>query len=140
MTVNGRIDEEVVRELSARHANLFYICYCSQDISGMHIALTAFAHTLHALNLWSIKQRLLSDIKGYILEEGFPVGEQKALDWLLSHYLELNNDHDESILLRWYQDIDDEWVLRRKLRQMFPEKSSSELTFFIAAEQNKSIA
>lgn len=125
------------KELAARFASLFMICYRRRDISGMHIALTAFTHTLHTLKLWGIKASIRDQMRAYILQESFPMPEVKALDWLLNHYFEQENDGDESHLLNWYQSLDDEWILRKKLRDMFPDKASSELTPLIAAEQDK---
>ena len=132
-----KTDDPLLQELAGRYASLFMICYRRRDISGLHIALTAFTHTLHALKVWSQKQQIMQSTRAYILHEGFPLAEQKALDWLLNHYFEQPNSADESNLLAWYQALDDEWVLRKKLREMFPDKPSSELTRLIAAEQNR---
>lgn len=123
------------RELAARFASLLMICYQRRDISGMHITLTALTHTLHTLDLWSEKQSIREQMKGFVLHEGFPIQQSSALDWLLNHYFELPNDGDESVLLNWYQSLDDEWVLRKNLREMFPDKNSSELTPLIAIEK-----
>ncbi len=131
-------DAAVEQELAGRFASLFMICYQRRDISGMHIALTAFTHTLHALHLWAHKVLIKDQMRAYILHAGFPVAESKALDWLLNHYFESDNNSDESVLLQWYQSLDDEWVLRKKLREMFPDKQSSELTPLIAEELLKS--
>lgn len=128
----------IIKELAGRYASLFMICYKRRDISGIHIAFTAFTHTLHALNVWDQKQAIMEETKKYILLTGFPEDEIMALDWLLNHYFEQENTADESALLNWYQSLDDEWVLRKKLREMFPDKLNSELTVLIAAEQNKS--
>lgn len=125
------------KELSARYASLFMMCYQRRDISGMHITLTAFTHTLHALKLWEAKKAIMEETRGYILIGGFPELELKALDWLLHHYFEQPNDTEETALLNWYQALDDEWILRKKLRALFPEKQNSELTLLIAAEQKK---
>ena len=128
---------ELIKELSARYASLFMICYKRGDVSAMHITFTAFTHTLHALKVWDRKQEVMELTKAYILHDGFPVDEIKALQWLLNHYFEQPNEGDESILLNWYQYLDDEWVLRKKLREMFPDKTNSELTALIAIEQAK---
>jgi hypothetical protein len=125
------------KELAGRYASLFMICYQRRDISGMHITLTAFTHTLHALQLWSAKKAIMEETKNYILVGGFPEVEVQALDWLLHHYFEQENSHDEDVLLNWYQSLDDEWILRKKLRALFPDKQNSELTVLIAAEQKK---
>lgn len=128
---------QLVKELAGRYASLFMICYKRRDVSGIHITFTAFTHTLHALNVWDLKKVIRDDTRKYILIAGFPEDEVKALDWLLNHYFEQENTADESALLNWYQSLDDEWVLRKKLRDMFPDKLNSELTVLIAAEQNK---
>ena len=125
------------KELAARFASLFMICYRRRDISGMHVSLTAFTHVLHTLNLWGIKALIRDQMHAYIMLEAFPEAEVKALDWLLNHYFELPNEGDESHLLNWYQSLDDEWILRKKLREMFPDKASSELTPLIAEETAK---
>jgi hypothetical protein len=125
------------KELAGRYASLFMICYQRRDISGMHITLTAFTHTLHALKLWENKKAIMEETRAYIMVGGFPEAEIKALDWLLHHYFEQPNDTEETALLNWYQALDDEWVLRKKLRALFPEKQNSELTVLIAAEQQK---
>lgn len=125
------------KELSGRFASLFMLCYQRRDISGMHIALTAITHTLHALKLWDTKQAVMEEARAYILLGGFPEAELKALDWLLHHYFEQPNAGDEAVLLNWYQSLDDEWILRKKLRNLFPDKQNSELTLLIAAEQGK---
>jgi hypothetical protein len=127
----------VVKELSARFANLFMICYQRRDISGIHVTLTALTHTLHPLNLSGQKAEVSQELRRYLLLGGFPVAESAALDWLLNHYLGQGNAGDESMLLAWYQSLDDEWVLRKKLREMFPNKANSELTALIAAEKKK---
>ena len=131
------VSSRVVTELAGRYANLFMICYKRRDISGIHIAFTAFTHTLHALSLWDNKVGIMEETRKFVLLSGFPEEEVKALDWLLNHYFEQNNEVDESALINWYQSLDDEWVLRNKLREMFPDKLSSELTVLIAAEQKK---
>lgn len=133
----SKISAATEKELAGRYANLFMICYKRRDISGIHITFTAFTHTLHALTMWEHKKSIMDDTKKYILLEGYPVNEVAALDWLLNHYFEQENTADESALLNWYQSIDDEWVLRKKLREMFPNKLNSELTVLIATEQNK---
>ena len=132
-----QLTTEMVQELSARCASLFMICYRRGDISGMHIVLTAFTHTLYGLKLWSEVADISGMILGYILLEGFPKSEEKAVQWLLNHYFDQVNEQDESCLLNWYQALDDEWVLRKKLRELFPGKPNSELTLYIAAEHNK---
>lgn len=131
------VKSETEKELAARFASLFMICYRRRDISGMHVSLTAFTHTLNALGMWDVKALIRDQMHAYILLESFPVAEVKALDWLLNHYFELSNDGDESHLLNWYQSLDDEWILRKKLRDMFPDKMSSELTPLIAEETAK---
>lgn len=131
------LQSEIQKELAARFASLFMICYRRRDITGMHVSLTAFTHTLHALGLWEIKAIIREQMRAYILVESFPMAEVKALDWLLNHYFELPNEGDESHLLNWYQSLDDEWILRKKLRDLFPEKTSSELTPLIAEETAK---
>jgi hypothetical protein len=131
------ISSGIQKELAARYASLFMLCYQRKDISGMHITLTACTHTLHALSLWSLKRSFMEDLRHYILLASFPEDELKALDWLLHHYFEQLNSVDESALLNWYQSLDDEWILRKKLRSLFPEKQNSELTVLIAAEKNK---
>ena len=125
----------LTQELAGRFANLFMICYRRRDMSGMHVTLTAFTHSLHALKVWPDKLAIMQQTKNYILMESFPVAALKPLEWLLNHYFEQPNDGDESQLLLWYQSIDDEWVLRKKLREMFPDKPNSVLTALIAAEQ-----
>jgi len=134
---NTAVSLTVQTELCARYANLFMLCYLKKDITGMHIALTAFTHTLHALQLWGHKQRLMLEMKAFVMAGGFPISEHKALDWLLHHYFEQVNDTDESVLLNWYQSIDDEWVLRKKLHKLFPDMSSSELSTYIVTEQQR---
>ena len=136
---HNHVTPKTVTELAGRYASLFHICYKRSDISGMHISLTAFTHTLHALNLWDRKEAIMQETKKYILLVGFPESEVKALDWLLEHYFDPESESDESALLNWYQSLDDEWLLRKKLREMFPEKANSELTALIAAEQNKTV-
>lgn len=130
---------DMEKELAARFASLFMICYRRRDITGMHVTLTAFSHALHTLKLWQMKSLIRDQMHAYIMMEAFPVDEVKALDWLLNHYFELPNEGDETHLLNWYQSIDDEWILRKKLREMFPDKSSSELTPLIAEETAKII-
>jgi len=125
------------KELAARFANLFMICFRGGDISGMHVTLTAFTHVCHGLHWWSQRVDIERDLRHYILHEGFPVSDEPQLDWLLNHYFEQPQFGNESLLLTWYQKIDDEWVLRRKLRELFPEKSSSELTELIVQEKQK---
>lgn len=124
------------KELAARYASLFMICYRRRDISGMHISLTAFTHVLHSLKLWPEKATVMQQMQHYIELEGFPQQELTPLQWLLNHYFEQPNSHDESFLLGWYQQLDDEWVLRKKLRSLFPQHSNSQLTLLIA-EQTK---
>ena len=131
------ITPAVTKELAGRFASLFIMCYQRCDISGMHITLTAFTHTLHGLKLWENKKAIMDETRAYILLGGFPEAELKALDWLLNHYFEQPNDGDESVLLNWYQALDDEWILRKKLHNLFPDKPNSELTRLIAAEQGK---
>ncbi|NRB42784.1 MAG: hypothetical protein HRU20_30660 [Pseudomonadales bacterium] len=131
------LPNDTEKELAARFASLFMICYRCRDISGMHVTLTAFTHTLHALGLWTNKAQIRDQMHSYIMLETFPVAEVKALDWLLNHYFELPNDGEETHLLNWYQSLDDEWILRKKLRDMFPDKTSSELTPLIAEETAK---
>lgn len=127
-------DDDLEKQISGRFASLIMICYQRKDISGIHIALTAYTHTLHAVGLWGDAATIKDQTRVYILQAGFPMAEIKALDWLLNHYFELPNESDESLLLNWYQSLDDEWVVRKKLREMFPEKKNSELTQYIAAE------
>ena len=129
------INDQLLKELAGRLASLFMICYRRRDISGIHIAFTSFTHMLHALKVWDSKDVIMADTKAYILHEGFPVAEIKALEWLLNHYFEQKNEVEEEALLNWYQSLDDEWVLRNKLREMFPDKENSELTLLIAEEQ-----
>lgn len=131
------VTPQTQKELAGRYASLFMICYQRRDISGMHITLTAFTHTLHALKLWDHKKSIMDETRSYIMIGGFPEIEIKALDWLLHHYFEQPNETEETALLNWYQALDDEWVLRKKLRALFPEKQNSELTVLIAAEQQK---
>ena len=131
------VDPEIQKQLAGRYANLFMICYHQSDISGMHIAFTALTHTIYALKLWVKRKSFAEQLCHYASLEGFPENEMYALEWLVNHYFELPNEHDESILLTWYQAIDDEWVLRKKLRKMFPEKSNSELTELIFSEKEK---
>jgi hypothetical protein len=126
-----------LKELAARFASLFMIAYRRGDISALHISLTAFTHTLHALGVWGEKQAISEQFTGFVLHEGFPLAEQAQLSWMVNHYFEQANAEDESCLLNWYQALDDEWVLRKKLREMFPEKNNSELTQLIAQEQAK---
>ena len=125
------------KELAARYASLFMICYRRRDISGMHITFTAFTHVLHSLKLWDNKAAISQEMRHFIILEGYPDSEAVPLNWLLNHYFEQHNDHDESLLLAWYQQLDDEWVLRNKLRRLFPEHSNSQLTRLIA-EQTQS--
>ena len=125
------------KELAARFANLFMICFRGGDISGMHVALTAFTHVCHGLHWWSMKAEIARDLRHYILNEGFPQTDEIQLDWLLNHYFEQPHFGNESVLLAWYQRIDDEWVLRRKLRELFPEKLSSELSEMIVQEKRQ---
>lgn len=125
------------KELAGRYASLFMMCYQRRDISGMHITLTAFTHTLHALKLWENKKAIMDETRTYIVLAGFPEAQIKALEWLLHHYFEQANEIDETALLGWYQALDDEWILRKKLRALFPDKQNSELTLLIAAEQQK---
>lgn len=131
------VTDHTIKELSARYASLFMIAYRRGDVSAMHITLTALTHTLHALGLWQDKKSIAEQCFGYVLQDGYPVDETSALRWLINHYFEQHNEQDESCLLNWYQSLDDEWVLRKKLREMFPEKSNSELTQLIAQEQAK---
>lgn len=130
---------DLQKELAARYANLFMICYKRSDISGMHITFTAFTHVLHTLKLWENKRDIMQQMRGYILHEGFPEAEVAALDWLLNHYFEQpqDNEEDETVLLPWYQSLDDEWVLRKKLRNLFPEHSNTQLTLLIADQLQK---
>lgn len=125
------------KELAARFANLFMICFRGGDISGMHVALTAFTHVCHGLHWWNYRVEIARELRHYIVHEGFPESAEPQLDWLLNHYFEQPQFGNESLLLTWYQKIDDEWVLRRKLRELFPEKSSSELTEMIVQEKHK---
>lgn len=129
----------VQKELAGRYANLFMICYQRRDISGMHITLTAFTHVLHTLQLWDNKREIMRQMHGFILHEGFPEDQQPALDWLLNHYFEQpqDNEEDETVLLPWYQSLDDEWVLRKKLRNLFPQHSNTQLTLLIADQLQK---
>lgn len=122
------------KELAARYASLFMICYRRRDISGMHITFTAFTHVLHSLNLWAKKESIMQQMRHFILLDNFPETEIVPLTWLLNHYFEQANTHDESLLLAWYQQLDDEWVLRNKLRSLFPEHSNSQLTLLIAEQ------
>lgn len=131
------IPNNVQKEISARYANLFMICYQNRDISGIHITFTAFTHTLHALQLWEQKKAFMLEMRDYIMQQQFPLEEIKALDWLLHHYFEQVNEVEESALLNWYQSLDDEWILRKKLKTLFPDKTNSELTLLIAIEQQK---
>jgi hypothetical protein len=131
------ITPALVTEIVARYASLFMICYRRRDISGMHVTFTALTHSLHALQCWANKTDLAAQCLHYILLDGFPELEKPALQWLINHYFEQINDADESCLLNWYQSIDDEWVLRKKLREMFPDKLNSELTVLIAEEQGR---
>lgn len=126
--------QHLQKELAARYASLFMICYRRRDISGMHISLTAFTHVMHSLNLWPQKDHIMQQMQHFILLEGFPQEELAALQWLLNHYFEQSNSHDESLLLGWYQQLDDEWVLRKKLRSLFPQHSNSQLTLLIAEQ------
>ena len=132
-----RVSPQTQKELAGRFASLFMMCYQRCDISGMHITLTAFTHTLHALKLWDNKKSIMEETRGYVLLGGFPDAELKALDWFFNHYFEQPNEGDESLLLNWYQSLDDEWILRKKLHSLFPDKQNSELTRLIAAEQEK---
>jgi len=125
------------KELAARFANLFMICFRGGDISGMHVALTAFTHVCHGLHWWNYRAEIARELRHYIVHEGFPEAGEPQLDWLLNHYFEQPQFGNESLLLTWYQKIDDEWVLRRKLRELFPEKTSSELTEMIVQEKHK---
>lgn len=126
---------QLQKELAARYASLFMICYRRRDISGMHISFTAFTHVLHSLNMWGEKLSVMQQMRHFILLDNYPQSELVALDWLLNHYFEQANEHDESLLLGWYQDLDDEWVLRNKLRRLFPEHTSSQLTLLIAEQK-----
>jgi len=128
------INEQLSKELAGRYASLFMICYRRKDISGMHICLTAFTHVLHSLGLWADKAAIMQATQHYILLEGFAEEELMYLQWLLNHYFEQENDHDESFLLQWYQHLDDEWVLRKKLRELFPDHSNTQLTLMIAEQ------
>jgi hypothetical protein len=141
--IDTNFSEAVLRnkkELAARFANLFMICYRGGDISGMHVTLTAFTHVCHALHWWGSRAEIARDLRHYLVGEGFPAAEEVQLDWLLNHYFENAQFGSESLLLAWYQKIDDEWVLRRKLRELFPDKSSSELTEMIVQERHKNEA
>lgn len=129
--------ETQIKQLAARFANLFMLCYRQQDISGMHVTFTAFTHTLHGLDLWTAKKEFQQLMRHYLCLEKFPEAEMPYMDWLLNHYLEQENHYDESFLLPWYQTLDDEWMLRKKLKQLFPEKSNTQLSAWIVAEQQK---
>lgn len=128
------VNEQLSKELAGRYASLFMICYRRKDISGMHISLTAFTHVLHSLGLWPEKAVIMQAMRHYIVLDGFAAEEHWYLQWLLNHYFEQENEHDESFLLPWYQHLDDEWVLRKKLRELFPQHSNSQLTLMIAEQ------
>ncbi len=128
------VNEQLSKELAGRYASLFMICYRRKDISGMHVSLTAFTHVLHSLGLWPDKAAIMRATQHYIMLEGFAEEEQLYLQWLLNHYFEQENAHDESFLLQWYQHLDDEWVLRKKLRELFPDHSNTQLTLMIAEQ------
>ena len=125
------------QELAARYADLFLICYQRRDISGMHITFTAFTHVLHCLKMWDRRKNIMQQTEHYILLNGFPEAELPALQWLLRHYFEQGKDGSEDELLAWYQMLDDEWVLRKKLKDMFPQYSNTQLTILIAEELKK---
>lgn len=124
------------QELAGRFSSLFMIAYKSQDISGMHVSLTGFSHSLYCLHAMGDAKALAQVFIDYALYENFPESESYALTWLVRHYLELGNEHDESLLLSWYQSLDNEWVLRRQLKKRFPEKKSSEISALILQELN----
>lgn len=128
-------------ELAARHASLFMICYRRRDISGIHISLTALTHVLNTLKLWPERQAVSRRLRSFILQQAFPEAELPALDWLLQHYFsdDSQDSSDETVMLPWYQSLDDEWVLRNKLRSLFPEHSNSQLTLLIAEQQRAAV-
>ncbi|HEY9033407.1 MAG TPA: hypothetical protein VIN71_05695 [Pseudomonadales bacterium] len=128
-------------ELAARHASLFMICYRRRDISGIHISLTALTHVLNTLKLWPERQAVSRRLRSFILQQAFPEAELPALDWLLQHYFsdDPQDSSDETVMLPWYQSLDDEWVLRNKLRSLFPEHSNSQLTLLIAEQQRAAV-
>lgn len=128
-------------ELAARHASLFMICYRRRDISGIHISLTALTHVLNTLKLWPERQAVSRRLHSFILQQAFPEAELPALDWLLQHYFsdDSQDSSDETVMLPWYQSLDDEWVLRNKLRSLFPEHSNSQLTLLIAEQQRAAV-
>ena len=126
-----------LKELAGRFSSLFMMGYNAQDISAMHVSLTGLSHSLYCLHAMNDAKQLAQVFIDYARFESFPESEEYALKWLVQHYLELGNEHDESLLLSWYQSLDNEWVLRRQLKKRFPEKKSSEISALILQELNK---
>lgn len=131
------VSKTQLQELAGRFSSLFMIAYKSQDISAMHVSLTGLSHSLYCLHAMNEARALAQVFIDYAFYENFPETETYALKWLVQHYLELGNEHDESLLLSWYQSLDNEWVLRRQLKKRFPDKKSSEISALILQELNK---
>lgn len=134
ITVTKPENDKLATELAARFASLFMINYRRGDISGLHVSLTALTHALYALQLWDDRAFIAQQYQLYALQEGFPEAQFFAINWLVNHYFDWDNIDAEAVLIPWYQNLDDEWVLRKQLKQMFPDKTNSELSVLIAEQ------
>jgi hypothetical protein len=128
------LTDESWREISGRYANLFVHCYKKRDVTGMQVTVTALTHLCYGLRLGERSDQIQQLFREYVLKEGFPEAELSYLDWLLNHFFEREQEHPAEYMLPWYQKVDDEWLLRQKLRAEFPDKNNTELTALLMAE------
>lgn len=128
LTKKTSIDPKQWQEVIARYANLTMHCYNKGDVSGIQVTITGFTHLCYVFELADEKRELVKSFEQALLSEGLAEDELQYMHWLLNHFLQIEQDKPQEFMLPWYQQLDDEFVLRQQIKTKFPHLTSTQIT------------
>lgn len=129
------ITDKTRHELIARYANLLVHCYGKRDVTGIQVTVTALTHLCYAMGIAEEHEAITREfVEAVEREQAFPNAELPYVNWLLNHFFQQEQEQPAEFMLPWYQKLDDEWLVRKKLKASFPEKNSTEITAMLLHE------
>lgn len=127
------------QEVIARYANLVMHCYHKGDVSGIQVTITGFTHLCYVFNKVDDCSAIVQQFEQALLQEALPENELPYMHWLLNHFLQIEQDKPQEFMLPWYQQLDDEFVLRQQIKTKFPHLSSTQITAAILQQAQQAI-
>jgi hypothetical protein len=136
-----RLSSKTWAEISARYANLLVHCYKKRDVNGIQVSITALTHLCYSVNgvdRLDLKAKVARQFIDFVGREAdFPPEELPYVEWLVNHFFEIEQSRPAEYMLPWYQQLDDEWLVRKQLKDACPDKNSTELTAMMLYQAKK---